>query len=129
MQMLDGKSCDGYLGQEGTCPVYLQNRPPGIVPILILDQYRCHLMPTVVARIRSIGFDIYYIPDGCTSLCQPVEIGYNQVLKTTLQQLWFDWLCGVLENDQQEIEAPYQELLSNWSMFTVQQGTNLFMIG
>jgi hypothetical protein len=40
-----------------------------VVPILILDMYRCHMMAWVVQMIQELGVEVQHIPGGCTSLC------------------------------------------------------------
>ena len=55
--------------------------PKGIVPILLLDSYQCHLMSLVVDLIQQMGVQVEFIPGGLTGLCQPLEIGINKPLK------------------------------------------------
>ncbi len=52
---------------------YVANAPKHIIPLLILDSYRCHI--SVVQRIQELGVEVRHIPGGCTSLCQPVDVG------------------------------------------------------
>ncbi len=52
-----------------------------VVPILILDMYQCHMMASVVQMIQELGVEVQHIPDGCTSLCQPVNVGFNKPFK------------------------------------------------
>jgi hypothetical protein len=35
------------------------------------------MMAGVVTRIQILGVEVVHIPGGCTSLCQPVDIGVN----------------------------------------------------
>jgi len=60
---------------------YVANAPEGIVPLLFLDSYRCHIMNSVVQRIQDLGVEVQHIPGGCTALCQPVDVGVNKPLK------------------------------------------------
>ena len=52
--------------------------PKGIVPILLLDSYRCHLMSSVVDLIQQAGVEVECIPGGLTGLCQPLDICINE---------------------------------------------------
>jgi hypothetical protein len=61
---------------------YVQTAPDGIVPVLFLDSYHCHMMASVVQRIQDLGVEVEHIPEGCTSLCQPVDVGMNKPFKT-----------------------------------------------
>jgi hypothetical protein len=69
---------------------------PGIVPLLILDAYRVHMMGSVVNRIQSLGIEVMHILPGCTYLCQPVDVETNKTFKNGMQEKWEDWM---LEDD------------------------------
>jgi hypothetical protein len=55
--------------------------PEDIAPILILGSYRCHMMASVVQKIQEFGAELMQIPGGCTSLCQPVDIGFKKAVQ------------------------------------------------
>jgi hypothetical protein len=46
---------------------YVESAPENIIPLLILDSYRCHMMPSVVMRIEELGVEVRHIPGGCTA--------------------------------------------------------------
>jgi hypothetical protein len=71
---------------------YVATAPPGIVPFLLLDSYRCHMMQTVVRAIEDLGCEVDHIPGGCTCFCQPVDVGVNKPLKARLKQKWEAWM-------------------------------------
>ncbi len=48
---------------------YVEEAPENIIPLLILDSYRCHMMASVVTQIEELGVEVRHIPGGCTSLC------------------------------------------------------------
>jgi hypothetical protein len=50
--------------------------PDDIVPLLILDSYQCHMRASVVYKIQELGVEVKHISGGCTSLCQPVDVGF-----------------------------------------------------
>ena len=60
---------------------YVANVPGDIVPMLVLDTDRCHVMTLVVQKIQDLGVGVEHSPDGCTCLCQPVDKGVNNPLK------------------------------------------------
>jgi hypothetical protein len=60
---------------------YVATVPDGVVPILLLDSYRCHMMTLVVTKIRDLGVEVENIPGVCTGLCQPVDVGVNKPFK------------------------------------------------
>ena len=54
---------------------YILEVPLHVVPLLLFDSYRCHMMASVVMRINELGVEVQQIPGGCTDLCQPVDVG------------------------------------------------------
>jgi DDE superfamily endonuclease len=73
---------------------YCNNAPDGVVPLLLLDSYNCHLMPSAITAIESAGVGLAYIPPGCTWLCQPIDVGLGRPYKDHVKVLWDDWLFG-----------------------------------
>jgi hypothetical protein len=71
---------------------HVESAPPGVLPILFLDSYRCHMMASVVSKIQDLGVEVEHIPGGCTSLCQPVDIGVNKPFKNRIRDQWEDWM-------------------------------------
>jgi hypothetical protein len=65
-----------------------------VVPILILNMYQCHMMALVVQMIQELGVEVQHIPGGCTSLCQPVDVGFNKPFKDRMQQQWLNWMIA-----------------------------------
>ena len=63
---------------------YVNMAPDNMVPLLFLDSYCCHMMNLVVNVIQDLGVEVEHIPGGCTSLCQPVDIGINKPFKAFL---------------------------------------------
>ncbi len=70
---------------------YIATAPEGIVPILFLNSYRCHMMASVVTRIQDLGVEVEHIPGGCTPLCQPVDIRVNKPFKDRIRRQWELW--------------------------------------
>jgi hypothetical protein len=73
---------------------YVANAPEHIIPILILDSYRCHMMALVVTKIQELGIEVKHIPGGCTSLCQPVDVGFNKPFKDRVRRQWLSWMIA-----------------------------------
>jgi hypothetical protein len=73
---------------------YIETAPAGVLPILFLDAYRCHMMASVVGRIQDLGVEVEHIPGGCTSLCQPVDIGVNKPFKNRIRGQWEEWMIA-----------------------------------
>jgi hypothetical protein len=73
---------------------YVATAPDHVVPILILDMYRCHMMSSVVQMIQELGVEVQHIPGGCTSLCQPVDVGFNKPFKDRMRRQWMNWMTN-----------------------------------
>lgn len=71
---------------------YIKTAPDNVIPLLILDSYRCHMMSSVVQVIQEMGVEVTHIPGGCTSLCQPVDVGFNKPFKTNIRREWESWM-------------------------------------
>lgn len=92
---------------------YVELAPRGIVPILFLDSYRCHMMTSVVEVIQDLGVEVEHIPGGCTGLVQPVDVGINKPLKGHIRESWEDWM---LEDyvEKGSIASPSREQIIEW---------------
>ena len=60
---------------------YIQYAPAGIHMIILLDQYRCHMMESVMNKIQYLGCSVEHIPRGCTGLDRPVDVGMGKPFK------------------------------------------------
>lgn len=90
----------------------VKNAPEGIVPILFLDSYRCHMMKSVVNKIEKLGVEVEHIPGGCTGLVQPVDVGINKPLKNRIKELWDEWMDTVdLDGD---VVPPSRRDICEW---------------
>ena len=83
---------------------YIETAPPGVMPIIFLDSYRCHMMASVVTKIQDLGVEVQHIPGGCTALCQPVDIGVNKPFKNRLRSEWEKWM--ILEGLEHGTTSP-----------------------
>ena len=73
---------------------YVDDAPDGVVPLLFLDSYHCHIMGSVVTAIQNLGVKVEHIPDGCTYLCQPVDVGVNKPFKKLIRDKWEQWVIS-----------------------------------
>jgi hypothetical protein len=73
---------------------YVATAPDHVFPVLILDMYQCHMMASVVQMTQELGVEVQHIPGGCTSLCQPVDVGFNKPFKSRLQRQWINWMIN-----------------------------------
>jgi hypothetical protein len=52
------------------------------------------MMASVVYKIQELGVEVKHIPGGCTSLCQPVDVGFNEPFKSCVQKMWIKWMIA-----------------------------------
>ena len=94
---------------------YVDQAPPGVVPLLLLDSYRCHMMKAIVNAIEDLGVEVEHIPGGCTSLCQPVDVGVNKPFKSRMRNLWEEWMISTaLLNGDGKIKPPTRKDIAEW---------------
>ena len=95
-------------------PYLVVNRPPpGIVPVILLDAYRCHMMASVINAIADLGIEIISIPGGCTGLCQPLDVGINKPFKARVRALWEEWMIEEIDRTG-IVYAPSRDDISSW---------------
>ena len=100
---------------DNVLSAYLLANPPleGVIPVLLLDSYRCHMMASVVSRIEALGVEVIHIPGGCTGLCQPLDVGVNRAFKARVRRMWEEWLTNLLEETDTVRDATCEEV-SEW---------------
>ena len=88
-------------------------KPIVIVPLMALDSYRCHMMASIVNCIQDLSVEVEHIPRGCTSLCQPLDVGINKPLKVHIRRMWNEWMIkkGILDG---KAVPPTRELIVQW---------------
>ena len=102
---------------------HVATSPTGIIPILFLDSYRCHMMASVVDAIQELGVEVELIPGGCTCLCQPVDVGINKPFKKRICDLWQTWMMGDMSEGTTTVTvgAPTRELIRDWCIDAYKQ--------
>ena len=94
---------------------YLLTSPDDVIPLLLLDSYRCHMMVSVVVKIEELGCEIVHIPGGCTGLTQPVDVGVNKPFKCALRTEWEKWM--LIEGIQNGTTTPpTRRHIAQWSV-------------
>ena len=97
--------------------------PTGIIPIIFLDSYQCHMMASVVDAIQELGVKVEHIPGGCTCLCQPVDVGINKPFKKHICDLRQTWMMGDMSQGTTTVtvSAPTRELIRDWCIDAYKQ--------
>ena len=98
---------------EDVLAPYVALAPPGIIPLILLDSYRCHVMASVVNVIQDLGCEVVHIPGGCTGLVQPLDVGYNKPFKARIRKAWEEYMINDMRKNG-SIETPSREEVSHW---------------
>jgi hypothetical protein len=69
---------------------FLQLRPPSVsvMPVVLLDSYRCHMMSLVIHAIQELGIKVINIPGSCMGLLQTPDVGLNKPFKVRVCANW-----------------------------------------
>ncbi len=96
---------------EQTLAPYVATAPNGIIPLLSLDSYSVHLMGSVSHAINALGVEVIIIPPGCTSVVQPVDIGYNKPFKGLVREKYEEWMI----HDSEDLSKPPRQVdVARW---------------
>jgi hypothetical protein len=98
---------------EDVLAPYISLAPPGIIPLILLDSYQCHIMALVVNVIQDLGCEVVHIPGGCTSLVQPLDVGYNKPFKTHICACWEEYMINDMRTNG-SISTPLHLDVSAW---------------
>lgn len=81
--------------------------------LILLDSYRCHMMPSVISSVKDLNMSLQHIPSGVTGLVQPVDVGINKPLKVRIRRQWETWVMEhCLPNNS--FRPPPREVLAAW---------------
>lgn len=61
-------------------------------PMLVLDSFRCHRMPSILNKMHQIKSDLVIIPGGMTRILQPLDVSVNKPTKEAIRREWNEWL-------------------------------------
>jgi hypothetical protein len=99
---------------EDVLALYVALAPPGIIPVILLDSFRCHnIMASVVNVIQDLGCKVVHIPGGCTRLVQPLDVGYNKLFKTRIRAAWVEYMINNMRVNG-TVALPLCEEVSHW---------------
>jgi hypothetical protein len=76
------------------------------------------MMGSVVNAIQELGVEVEHIPGGCTSLCQPVDVGVNKPFKSRMRNQWDAWMVDhvIVNGDGGTITPPSRSLVAKWCL-------------
>ena len=92
---------------------HLQERNPRCEVVLLLDELASHKSASTTAALAAIGVQAHIIPNGCTALVQPCDVGINKPFKDRLRKLWWNWIIS--QGVQRTIfHNPDQSQVAEW---------------
>lgn len=93
--------------------------------ILILDEAASHMNSDIKFYLEELNVHPLYIPAGCTSFLQPLDVSVNRSFKSKLKQKWEEWIkteALVPTKSGKGFKLPYDDLLARtsecWSELT-----------
>ena len=103
---------------EQSLAPHVATAPDGIIPLLFLDCYSVHQMSSVNRAINDLGVEVIILPPGCTSITQPVDIGYNKPFKGLVRDQYEEWMV----KDSKDLSEPPRHVdVARWIVAAEQQ--------
>jgi hypothetical protein len=94
--------------------------------ILILDSVALHMNHEVKFELEELNVHPIYIPSGCTSFLQPLDISTNRSFKSIMRTHWEEWIkldLGKRTQSGNNFKIPYDEFLirvsNTWEKITL----------
>ena len=78
---------------------YAHNIPRSL---LILDQFRVHMMPSILKELEDCRTDVVFVPKGMTFFSQPCDVFLNKPLKDGVRACWRDFIL-----DQKDVNGMF----------------------
>nr|KAF6343017.1 hypothetical protein mPipKuh1_010743 [Pipistrellus kuhlii] len=112
----------GWMDEEGV-KLWLDNvwsrRPGGLRQersLLVWDMFRAHLTTSTKIRLARINTDVAVIPEGLTSLVQPLDVCLNKPFKDCIREQWNEWMVSgeKLFTKGGNMHAPQLDVLCNF---------------
>eukprot|EP00977_Amphora_coffeiformis_P024178 scaffold15108_cov180-Amphora_coffeaeformis.AAC.54 len=89
---------------------FAQSKSKDGLTMLIIDQMKVHMLPTIKKAIEECGTILEFIPAGYTSRLQVCDIGLNKPFKDYMRRTVNEWL--VLRKDT--VARPDRPTVSHW---------------
>ena len=91
---------------------FVEKVPPGVVPYLLLDKYKCHYQGSVAKAIEALGVEWDIIPGGCTGLVQPIDVGIGKPFKHRIRYWLEEWLA---DQDTSRVKTQdVRKMIAEW---------------
>ena len=87
---------------------YTKRRPS----LLFLDTFSAHLTDKVKDAFQNSNTTVLVIPDGCTSILQPLDVSINKPIKAYMRNSWVQYMLE--HSDDEVIKKPPKQLVVSW---------------
>ena len=84
--------------------------------VLVYDSFEAHVTDTVKASFKRENTELAVIPDGLTSLLQPLDVSINKPFKDGVRKQWMQWMAdGIHEfTATGHQKKASEELICSW---------------
>jgi len=82
--------------------------------LLVMDTFSAHMTDNVKDAFKKCNSKLLFIPGGCTSVLQPLDIGINKPFKSYIRQSWCNYMIEETDKSMQKIKPPSKLLLLEW---------------
>ena len=84
---------DKHAGVDRSCGGALFARKGTRIPaLLLMDHFSGHWTEEVTTKLQETGITTCKIPEGCTCLVQPIDVGPRKPFKDRVRSMWWEWL-------------------------------------
>jgi len=83
--------------------------------LVVLDSYNPHKSAETRRLLDDMNIDVVYIPGGCTSLAQPMDVSVNRPFKNNMRRQWTRWFETHDERTPAgNLRQPSRQQVINW---------------
>ncbi|CAI7877831.1 unnamed protein product [Closterium sp. NIES-53] len=111
---MDEAAVSVWLGREILHFLNLEKGKAAKRALLVLDSYRGHITPGMLAAYRTHSIVPAIVPAGCTSLIQPLDVSINRAFKTGVRAQYCWWFISTASTcAPQKVICPSWEIIIN----------------
>src|SRR6266540_6608779 len=74
--------------------IQTNNKSSKVLTMIIYDSFSRHLEESIKKDFSNSGIDLAVIPDGLTSICQPLDVIINKLFKDNFCKEWYLWMAN-----------------------------------
>lgn len=62
--------------------------------LLIMDSFKVHKLPSILAKLEHYKTDVLFIPPGLTFFSQPCDVYLNKPVKDSIRKSWQEFMAN-----------------------------------